>query len=79
MVHEDAVGAGPRVSATARFHAGLPVAAEFDAAVDMARYAPLPDDWRLGLADVVTSTEALGAAIVNVCSPRAIRRPSRIF
>ena len=61
MVQDNAAGAGPEGSATARFHAGLPVAEDFDAAVDMARYAPLPDDWRLGLADVVTSTEALGA------------------
>ena len=61
MVQDEAAGATPRGSETARFHAGLPVAEDFDAAVDMARYAPLPDDWRLGLADVVTSTEALGA------------------
>lgn len=61
MVQDDAAGPGPRGSATARFHAGLPVAEDFDAAIDMARYAPLPDDWRLGLADIVTSTEALGA------------------
>lgn len=64
---------------TADFYAALPIAEDFDAAVDMARYTPLPDDWRLGLADVVTSTEALqagrykavntaGAAVISAVS-----------
>ena len=68
-------GTGP----TAGFYAALPVAEDFGAAVDMGRYAPLPDDWSLGLADVVTSTEALeagrykavntaGAAVISAVS-----------
>ena len=69
----------PAAAATADFYAALPIAPDFDAAVDMASYAPLPDDWQLGLADVVTSTEALqagrykavntaGAAVISAVS-----------
>ena len=47
--------------ATSAFYAALPVAADFDAALEADRYVPLPDDWVLGLADVVTSTQALDA------------------
>ena len=72
-------GVEPAAAATADFYGALPIAQDFDAAVDMGRYAPLPDDWRLGLADVVTSTEALqagrykavntaGAAVISAVS-----------
>ena len=48
-------------AATTRFYAALPVAGDFDAALEADRYVPLPDDWVLGLADIVTSTRALDA------------------
>ena len=61
-VRPSARGTAPAAAAaTAGFYAALPVAEDFDAVVEMDRYTPLPDDWWLGLADVVTSTEALGA------------------
>lgn len=69
----------PAAATTARFYAALPVAQDFDAAVAADSYAPLPDDWVLGLADVVTSTQALeagrykavntaGAAVISAVS-----------
>ena len=69
----------PAAATTARFYAALPVARDFDAAVEADRYAPLPDDWVLGLADVVTSARALeagrykavntaGAAVISAVS-----------
>ena len=69
----------PAAATTARFYAALPVAQSFDAAVAADSYAPLPDDWVLGLADVVTSTLALeagrykavntaGAAVISAVS-----------
>ncbi len=78
MVEDDPEPAQPAPAVrdeapTATFYAGLPVAEDFDAAVDMSRYAAVPDDWWLGLADVVTSTEALGAGrykAVNTAGPR---------
>lgn len=35
--------------------------ADFAALIEASAYVPLPDDWRLGLADVVTSTTAIEA------------------
>ncbi len=65
MIHEAAETAGDGepggVTTTTGFYAGLPVADDFDDVVEADRYAALPDDWWLGLADVVTSTEAVGA------------------
>ena len=69
----------PAAATTARFYAALPVAQDFDAAVAAESYTPLPDDWVLGLADVVTSTRALeagrykavntaGAAVISAVS-----------
>ncbi len=52
---------GARPVAKADFYAALPIADDFHAVMEMDRYAPLPGDWWLGLADIVTSTEALGA------------------
>ena len=65
--------------ATGTFYAGLPGLATFAEALDEAPYAPVPDDWVLGLADVVTSTEAIeggrykvvntaGAAVISAVS-----------
>ncbi len=67
------------VGATAARYATIPVVAEFELAVDPACYTALPDDWVLGVADVVTSTEALeagrykavntaGAAVISAVS-----------
>ena len=44
---------------TASFYATLPVQRGFRALMDPARYAPLPDDWSVGIADVVQSTKAI--------------------
>ncbi len=41
--------------------AALPAVRGFDALVDPSAYAPLPDDWVLGVADVVGSTGAIAA------------------
>jgi hypothetical protein len=44
---------------TNRFYESVPVFDRFTGIVDPARYQPLPDDWMLGLADVVQSTKAI--------------------
>jgi hypothetical protein len=44
---------------TSAFYATLPVMRGFRALMDSARYAPLPEDWTVGVADVVESTKAI--------------------
>jgi hypothetical protein len=46
---------------TAAFYATLPVMRGFKSLMDSARYAPLPADWTVGVADVVESTKAIAA------------------
>jgi hypothetical protein len=41
------------------FYAGVPVLRGFRSLMDPARYTPLPDDWTVGIADVVSSTKAI--------------------
>jgi hypothetical protein len=47
--------------ATDDFLAGLPLFASFGQIADPDLYAPVPEDWILGLADVVSSTAAIAA------------------
>jgi hypothetical protein len=44
---------------TDSFYTALPVLRGFRGLMDPARYAPLPDDWSVGVADVVESTKAI--------------------
>jgi hypothetical protein len=44
---------------SSRFYESVPVFDRFTGIADPARYQPLPDDWQLGLADVVQSTKAI--------------------
>ena len=46
-------------SDTALFYATLPVQRGFRSLMDPAQYTPLPDDWTVGMADVVQSTKAI--------------------
>ena len=39
----------------------LPVVEAFERVSDPAIYTALPDDWRVGVTDVVNSTQVLGA------------------
>ena len=41
------------------FYDDVPVFSRFSGVMDPGRYQPLPDDWTLGLADVVQSTKAI--------------------
>jgi hypothetical protein len=41
------------------FYTALPVLRGFRSLMDPARYTPLPDDWTVGIADVVQSTKAI--------------------
>jgi hypothetical protein len=41
------------------FYASLPVFADFTLVTDEARFAPLPDGWIVGVADIVGSTKAI--------------------
>ena len=43
----------------ADYYASLPIFDGFASIMDPARYQPLPDDWVLGLTDVVSSTQAI--------------------
>lgn len=43
------------------FYAGVPVFRGFAKLMEPALYVPLPDDWTVGIADVVQSTEAIAA------------------
>ena len=45
----------------ADFYDRLPVFEGFANVMDPARYRPLPDDWLIGLTDVVDSTKAIAA------------------
>lgn len=46
---------------TTRFYADIPIFRGFGSLMDPALYAPLPDDWMIGVADVVESTKAIAA------------------
>jgi hypothetical protein len=46
---------------TSAFYTTLPVMRGFKSLMDSARYAPLPEDWTVGIADVVESTKAIAA------------------
>jgi hypothetical protein len=43
------------------FYGGIPVFRGFGKLMDPALYSPLPDDWCIGIADVVESTKAIAA------------------
>jgi Protein of unknown function (DUF3095) len=43
------------------FYAGVPVFRGFQTLMEPAHYAPLPDDWTVGVADVIQSTKAIEA------------------
>src|SRR5271169_1380255 len=45
----------------ADFYDCLPIFEGFASVMDPARYRPLPEDWLVGLTDVVNSTQAIGA------------------
>jgi Protein of unknown function (DUF3095) len=45
--------------ADADYYARLPIFGGFASIMDPARYQPLPDDWLLGITDVVKSTQAI--------------------
>ncbi|KJC57874.1 adenylate cyclase [Bradyrhizobium sp. LTSPM299] len=43
------------------FYGGIPVFRSFARLMDPAMYSPLPDDWTVGVADIVESTRAIAA------------------
>lgn len=43
------------------FYGGIPVFRGFGSLMDPALYSPLPDDWTIGVADIVESTKAIAA------------------
>ena len=44
------------------FYASIPVFRGFGSLMDPALYSPLPDDWAIGIADIVESTKAIAEA-----------------
>jgi cytochrome b len=70
------------------FYAALPVFSDFTQVSDEARFAPLPDGWMVGVADVVQSTKAIkenrykavnmaGAAVIVAITMRLRAATSR--
>jgi len=60
---------------TADFYATIPVLSRFGALADPVHYRPLPDDWTIGVTDVVDSTGAIAAGAtkaVNTAGAAAI-------
>ena len=60
---------------TENFYSGVPVFRGFADVADQERYRPLPDDWLIGIADVVDSTKAIQARrykAVNMAGAAAI-------
>ena len=57
----DTIGHGTGDGAGADFYARLPVFDHFSQLTDPGLYMPVPDDWVLGLSDIVRSTSAIGA------------------
>ena len=49
-------------SGSADFYGGIPVFRGFHKLMDPSLYSPLPDDWSIGIADVVESTKAIAQA-----------------
>lgn len=49
-------------SGTEKFYGGIPVFRGFGSLMDPALYSPLPDDWTIGVADIVESTRAIAEA-----------------
>src|SRR6195952_3100769 len=47
---------------SATFYSGIPVFRGFGSLMDPALYSPLPDDWSIGVADIVESTRAIAEA-----------------
>ena len=45
-----------------RFYGGIAVFRGFSSVMDPALYAALPDDWSIGIADIVESTKAIAEA-----------------
>jgi hypothetical protein len=45
--------------ATDTFYSGIPVFRSFASLMDPALYSRLPDDWSVGIADIVESTRAI--------------------
>src|SRR6201747_1264043 len=45
-----------------KFYSTIPVFRGFTRLMDPALYSPLPDDWSIGIADVVESTKAIAQA-----------------
>src|SRR5258706_15850668 len=45
-----------------RFYGSIPVFRGFGKLMDPALYSPLPDDWTIGVADIVESTKAIAQA-----------------
>src|SRR5204863_2941765 len=45
-----------------RFYGSIPVFRGFTSLMDPALYSPLPDDWSIGVADIVESTKAIAQA-----------------
>ena len=57
------------------FYSALPVFTRFEGVTDEVNYRPLPDDWFLALADIVSSTEAIAAGrykMVNMAGASVI-------
>ena len=63
------------------FYGGIPVFRGFSSLMDPALYSPLPDDWTIGIADIVESTKAIAEArykAVNMAGASVIAAVTRL-
>src|SRR5260370_30810679 len=58
-----------------KFYGSIPVFRGFGSLMEPSLYSPLPDDWSIGVADIVESTKAIAQArykAVNMAGPAGI-------
>jgi len=46
-----------------KFYGSIPVFRGFGSLMEPSLYSPLPDDWSIGIADIVESTKAIAQAL----------------
>ena len=56
------------------FYGSIPVFRGFDRLMDPALYSALPDDWNVGVADIVESTKAIARGSATRPSTWPVRR-----
>ncbi|MDA1323513.1 MAG: DUF3095 family protein [Proteobacteria bacterium] len=59
------------------FYKNLPSCSNFDDVIEKDRYFPLPDDWYIGVSDVMNSTAAIAEGRYNMVNMASASRHFR--